>query len=130
MTFDEIFKRIGKQPLSFNRRHHALIFIGDKEFEITSMQYENGVLKGFNAKEIKKKEDITWYKVKDYPEKDRYILVKNKVGITSYDLHSWNGMCYYVWVPDGEGGCDGWRTTFEIEEWRYATKKEINDYFC
>lgn len=129
MTFDEIFKRIGKQPLRFNRRHHAKIFIGNDEFEISSIHYENGVLKGFDAKKVAKKEDDSWHKKDDYPEVDKYILVKDIRGVISCDLHSWNGMCYYVWVPDGEGGCDGWRTTFELIEWRYATKKEIDDYF-
>lgn len=45
----DIWKRLGRQPLHITQHTDAKVFIGDREYYITDIRYENGQPLGFNA---------------------------------------------------------------------------------
>ena len=49
MKLINIWKRIGKQPLKITQHTEAIVFVGDKEYQITGIRYKNGVFLGFEA---------------------------------------------------------------------------------
>ena len=59
-----------------------------------------------------------WHNSTDYPEEDKYIIVKDKDGKEHND-HTWNGHCYYNWVIYEDGSGDGYRSRVDIVSWRY-----------
>lgn len=49
MKLVQIFDKLGKQPLYITKNTEAKVFIGDKEYMITGIKYNNGKPLGFNA---------------------------------------------------------------------------------
>lgn len=49
MKLLEIWEHIGKQPLRITRRKDAVVFIGDSEYRIKNIRYDNGRFIGFEA---------------------------------------------------------------------------------
>lgn len=113
MTLLQIWKRIEKQSLDIIRNKKAVVFLGNKEYEITGIRYENGMWSGFEL------DSVCWHDVKDYPKKERtWIIVKDKNG-EEHNAHQWLGHAYYEFSIDNEGVCDGYRSRFDIVSWRY-----------
>lgn len=113
MTLLQIWKRIGKQPLRITRNKKAVVFLGNKEYEITGIRYKDGKWIGFEL------DDVYWHDVEDYPKKeDAWIIVKDKNG-KEYDAHRWLGHAYYEFSIDDDGVCDGYRSRADIIAWKY-----------
>lgn len=49
MKLFEIWKRLGKQPLSVTQHQEALVFINGREYIISSIRYDSGKFVGFEA---------------------------------------------------------------------------------
>lgn len=49
MKLSNIWSKIGKQPLRITRYTDAIVFVGDDQYYITGIRYENGKPLGFNA---------------------------------------------------------------------------------
>lgn len=49
MKLLEIWKRLGRQPLTTTKYQDARVFIDNKEYIITKIRYESGRLIGFEA---------------------------------------------------------------------------------
>ena len=60
---------------------------------------------------------LKWHDREDYPEENKWIIVKDKDG-REFKYHQWTGYCYYAYVLDAYG-CDGWRSDIDIVAWRY-----------
>ena len=60
---------------------------------------------------------LKWHDREDYPEENKWIIVKDKDG-REFKYHQWTGYCYYAYVLDADG-CDGWHSDIDIVAWRY-----------
>lgn len=49
MKLVKIFDKLGKQPLYITQHADAKVFVGEKEYYITSIRYDEGQPLGFNA---------------------------------------------------------------------------------
>lgn len=49
MKLVQIFHKLGKQPLYITNHTDAKVFVGDREYMITGIKYNNGKSLGFNA---------------------------------------------------------------------------------
>lgn len=82
---------------------------------LKSIRHKNYQVKGLEAS------DKAWHDREDYPEENRWIIVKDKDD-KEYKYHQWNGNFYYMYTFDADG-CDGWRSDIDIVAWRYDYKK-------
>lgn len=49
MTYLNLWKRIGKQLIRDTQDKQAIVFIGNEEYKINNIRYENGIIKGFEV---------------------------------------------------------------------------------
>lgn len=106
----KIWEKIGKQPLRIMQRKDAIMFINNKEYEITGIRYDNGKFIGFEGKQI-------WFSEKDKPKRDKMVIVRDNSG-EEYQNHQWNGICWYRLA-----GCDGYPSDINVVSWRYQNKE-------
>ena len=64
MKLVKIWEKLGKQPLRITQHKDAIMFVDNKEYEITGIRYDNGKFIGFEGKQI-------WFSENDKPEKDK-----------------------------------------------------------
>lgn len=113
MKLISIWKRIGKQPLKVTQHTDAIVFVDGKEYVISNIKYESGRFIGFETKPRHQ-----WFSEMIKPEKNKWVVVRDDNG-KEYQLHKWNGMCWYAFVGDEKEGYDGWRTDVDVVSWRY-----------
>lgn len=118
MNLYRLWKRIIKQPIYILNHTKAVVFIDDKEYEITGIRYKNGKWLGLEA------DNHVWHNKDDYPEEKKWIIVKDKNG-TEYKYHQWMGHTYYEFIFDADG-CDGYRSDVDIVSWRYDYSDKEN----
>ena len=114
MKLLEIWERIGKQPLRITRRKDAIVFIGNSEYRIKNIRYDQGKFMGFEAEQV---EEIKWTNAKIKPEQNRWVIVRDRDG-NEYRDHQWFGYTWYDFVRS-ENGADGWKSNIDIVSWRY-----------
>lgn len=112
MTLFELWKALDELPTIILENTNAVACTIYGEVAITGIEYSNHQVKGL------KTSDKAWHDREDYPEKDKWIIVKNKDG-REFKYHQWTGYCYYAYVIDSDGCCDGWRSGVDIIAWRY-----------
>lgn len=61
--------------------------------------------------------DTAWHEREDYPEPNKWIIVKDKNG-NEFHYHQWIGHAYYDFIVDKES-CGGWVSDVDIAFWRY-----------
>lgn len=111
MNLYHLWKKIIKQPIYILNHTKAVVFIDDKEYEITGIRYKNGKQLGLEA------DSHVWHNRDDYPEERKWIIVKDKNG-TEHKYHQWIGHTYYEFTFDADG-CDGYISDVDIASWRY-----------
>lgn len=52
MKLSNIWSKIGRQPLRITQNTDAVVFVGEDQYYITGMRFENGNPVGFDAVEI------------------------------------------------------------------------------
>lgn len=112
MTLLELRKALDELPMIILESTNAIAHTTYGEIAITGIEYKNHQVKGLKAL------DKAWHDREDYPEKNRWIIVKDKNG-REFDYHQWTGYSYYAYVIDSDGCCDGWRSRIDIIAWRY-----------
>ena len=95
MTLLELWKTLDKLPTIILESTNAIVITSEGEFEIENIQYKNNQIKGLRAS------DGTWHDREDYPEENRWIIVKDKDG-REFKHHKWKGYCYYAYVLDAD----------------------------
>jgi len=108
MKLIEIWKRLGKQPLRITQHKNAIVFVDDKEYEISGIRYDSGKLIGFETKPLPQ-----WFSEMIKPEVHKRVIVRDEEG-KEYRNHEWVGHAWYSF-----SGCDGWRTDVDVVSWRY-----------
>lgn len=111
MTLLELWKALDELPITILENTNAIVITSEGEFEIKNIEYKNNQIKGLIAS------DETWHDREDYPEENKWIIVKDKDG-REFKHHQWTGYCYYAYVLDADG-YDGWRSDIDIVAWRY-----------
>nr|DAZ78708.1 MAG TPA: hypothetical protein [Caudoviricetes sp.] len=111
MTLFELWKVLDELPTTVLESTNAIVLTSEGEFEIENIEYKNNQIKGLRAS------DEAWHDREDYPEENKWIIVKDKDG-REFKYHQWTGYCYYAYVLDANG-CDGWRSDIDIVTWRY-----------
>ena len=115
MTLFELWKALDELPTIILENTNAIAHTTYGEVAITGIEYKNYQVKGLEAS------DKAWHDREDYPEENRWIIVKDKDD-KEYKYHQWNGNFYYMYTFDADG-CDGWRSDIDIVAWRYDYKK-------
>lgn len=111
MTLLELWKILDKLPITILENTNAIVYTSEGEFEVENVEYKDNKVKGLKAS------DKAWHDREDYPEENKWIIVKDKDG-REFKYHQWTGYCYYAYVLDADG-CDGWRSDIDIAAWRY-----------
>lgn len=111
MTLYELWKELDKLPTVVLENTNAIIHTSDGEFAVIDVEYKDNQVVGLKAS------DKAWHEREDYPEENRWIVVKDKDG-REFKYHQWNGYCYYAYVVDSDWA-DGWRSDIDIVAWRY-----------
>jgi acetate kinase len=57
MKLESIWKKIGVQSVKVTQHTDGIVFVGEKQYIITGIKYENGKWIGFEAEEIKNDEE-------------------------------------------------------------------------
>lgn len=117
MKLLEIYKRIGKQPLRLTRTKEAIVFIGNREYRINKIRYENGTFVCFEADKNEQ-----WFDASIKPLEGKWVIVKDKDG-KEWDNHQWMGHAWYDFIMGDNGDCDGWRSQVDICKWKYDYAK-------
>ena len=107
MTLLELWKTLDKLPETILKNTNAIVYTSEGEFEVENVEYKDNKVKG-----------LKWHDREDYPEKDKWIIVKDKDG-REFKYHQWSGYCYYAYILHTDGCCDGWRSDIDIVAWRY-----------
>lgn len=111
MTLFELWKVLDELPTTALESTNAIVLTSEGEFEIENIEYKNNQIKGLRAS------DEAWHDREDYPEENKWIIVKDKDG-REFKYHQWTGYGYYAYVLDADG-YDGWRSDIDIVAWRY-----------
>ena len=111
MTLYELWKVLDELPETILKNTNAIVYTSEGEFEVENVEYKDNKVKGLKAS------DEAWHDREDYPEENKWIIVKDKDG-REFKYHQWTGYCYYTYVLDADG-CDGWRSDIDIVAWRY-----------
>ena len=111
MTLFELKEVLNNLPTTILESTNAIAHTNYGEVAITDIEYKNNQVIGLKIS------DKAWHDRDDYPEKNRWIIVKDKDG-KEHNFHQWNGNFYYCYTFDADG-CDGWRSDIDIFAWRY-----------
>lgn len=89
MTLFELWKVLDELPTTVLESTNAIVLTSEGEFEIENIEYKNNQIKGLRAS------DEAWHDREDYPEENKWIIVKDKDG-REFKYHQWTGYCYYA----------------------------------
>lgn len=112
MTLFELKEALNDLPTTILENISAIAHTTYGEFEIVDIEYKSGQVKGL------KTSNKAWHGRDDYPEENRWIIVKDRDG-REFDYHQWDGYCYYDYIISSDGCCNGWRSDIDIVAWRY-----------
>ena len=82
MTLFELWKVLDELPTTILESTNAIVLTSEGEFEIENIEYKNNQIKGLIAS------DEAWHDREDYPEENKWIIVKDKDG-REFKYHQW-----------------------------------------